>query len=148
MIIDQEHGILMESYISQSFHKEFLKVIPFHKKFLKVIHNAQMEQFVTFPTQGMNILDLCLTTHPSIISTYKPIPGLSDYDTVFINLSVSLHCIKITHIKSYFIKMQIGTQYTINSWTYQKNISNLMILLPEALMKIGIFSLSLHRSYK
>ena len=61
---------------------------------MEVIHNTQMEQLVTFPTEGMNILDLCLTTHPSIISTCKPIPGLSDHDTVFINLALSLHRIK------------------------------------------------------
>ena len=38
--IDWEHGILMESYISQSFRR----------KFLEIIQNTQMEQLVTFPT--------------------------------------------------------------------------------------------------
>ena len=38
--IDWEHGILMESYMSQLFNE----------KFLKVIQSTQMEQFVTFPT--------------------------------------------------------------------------------------------------
>ena len=38
--IDWEHGILMESYISQSFRR----------KFLEIIQNTQIEQLVTFPT--------------------------------------------------------------------------------------------------
>ena len=70
----------------------YILLIP--REVLEVIHNTQMEQLVTFPTRGMNILDLCLTTHSSIISTYKPIPGLSDHDAVFMNLSLSLHRIK------------------------------------------------------
>ena len=79
--IDWEHGTLTESYLSHSFRE----------KLLEFVQDFQLDQLVTFPTRGMNILDLFLTTHPSIVLTCKPSPGLSDHDAVLIKLSPLLH---------------------------------------------------------
>ena len=79
--IDWEHGTLTESYLSH----------PFREKLLELVQDFQLDQLVTFPTRGMNILDLFLTTHPSIVLTCKPSPGLSDHDAVLIKLSPLLH---------------------------------------------------------
>ena len=57
--IDWEHGTLTESYRSHSFRE----------KLLEFVQDFQLDQLVTFPTRGMNILDLFLTTHPSIVQT-------------------------------------------------------------------------------
>ena len=38
-----------------------------------------------------NILDLCFTSHPNIISTCNSIPGFSDHDTILASLSVSFY---------------------------------------------------------
>ena len=85
----------------------------------------------------MNILNLCLTTHPSIISTCKPIQGLSDHDAVLIKLffptSHKNHPPKIlpcTNADWDIIPMDISEEYCI---------FNLMIPLPEASTKIGTF---------
>jgi hypothetical protein len=47
-----------------------------------------LEQDVNFPTRQDNILDLVLTSHPSLVNRYKPLPGISDHDIVLIDANV------------------------------------------------------------
>ena len=53
-----------------------------------------MHQIVTFPTRAQNILDLCFVSHPDMILTCKPVPGLSDHDAVLITFQTCIPKIK------------------------------------------------------
>ena len=44
-----------------------------------------VEQLVEASTRGNNILDLFFTSHPSLVSMCKPIPGLGDHDAVLVD---------------------------------------------------------------
>ena len=80
--IDWEHGFLSaESYTSRLLREKLLT-------FLQDFH---LNQIVNFPTRGINILDLCFTSHPNIISTCNSIPGFSDHDAILVSLSVSFY---------------------------------------------------------
>ena len=45
-----------------------------------------LEQIITEPTRGDNILDLCFVLHPNCIQHYKIAPGLSDHDAVILDM--------------------------------------------------------------
>jgi len=65
-------------------------------------HNSMLEQIVTQPTRGNNILDLCFTTHPDYIEQCTTVPGFSDYDAVIVDLT-NLHTIHNKHERNIFL---------------------------------------------
>lgn len=56
--------------------------------FIAIIQELALEQVVDFPTHQENILDLVLTTHPSLVNKCKPLPGLGDHDIVLIAANI------------------------------------------------------------
>ena len=71
--IDWEHGLLLtDTYTSRTLRE----------KLPSVSQDFQLSQIVTFPTRGMNTLDLCFTPHPDIILNCDSIPGFSDHDAI------------------------------------------------------------------
>ena len=59
-----------------------------NKFLLDTIQELDLEQVVNFPTRQDNILDLVLTSHPSLVNRCKPLPGISDHDIVLIDANV------------------------------------------------------------
>ena len=49
---------------------------------------------MTSPTRGQNILDLFLTTNPTLVDNVSITPGLSDRDTVLIQVNVKPEVLK------------------------------------------------------
>ena len=45
-----------------------------------------LEQIITEPTKGTNILDLCFSSHSSSRHQYRIVPGLSDHDAIFMDM--------------------------------------------------------------
>ena len=41
-----------------------------------------IEQLVTTPTRGPNILDLLFVSHPDLVTSCQTVPGISDHDSV------------------------------------------------------------------
>ena len=56
--------------------------------FIAIIQELALEQVVDFPAHQENIIDLVLTTHPSLVSRCKPLPGLGDHDIVLIDANI------------------------------------------------------------
>ena len=44
----------------------------------------QLQQAVTFPTRGNNLLDLFFTSDIDLVQSCQPHPGLSDHEVVLI----------------------------------------------------------------
>ena len=58
---------------------------------LDLTKNFHLHQAVREPTRGKNILELFLTTNPSLIESTHSIPGISDHDSIpSLNISVNL----------------------------------------------------------
>ena len=53
--------------------------------YLNIPGQCGVEQLVEAPTRGNNILDLFFTSHPSLVSKCKPIPGIWDHDAVLVD---------------------------------------------------------------
>ena len=49
---------------------------------------------MTSPTRGQNILDLFLTTNPTLVDNVSITPGLSDHDIVLIQVNVKPEVLK------------------------------------------------------
>ena len=79
---------------------------PKHSKFNRIVCYLSN-------TRYEHLRFMSYTTHSSIISTCKPIQGLSNHDAVFINLSLSLH-----HIKNHPHKILL---YKIADWDIMYN---------------------------
>jgi hypothetical protein len=62
--------------------------IRLNKFLLDTIQELDLEQVVNFPTRQDNILDLVLTSHPSLVNRCKPLPGISNHDIVLIDANV------------------------------------------------------------
>ena len=54
----------------------------FYRKCLEAFNDCLLEQMVTSPTRGQNILDLFLTSNPTLIEKVSVLPGLSDHNIV------------------------------------------------------------------
>ena len=50
--------------------------------FVDTINDHGLEQLISVPTRGNNILDLILCSHPSLISNVEITPGISDHDAI------------------------------------------------------------------
>ena len=57
--------------------------------FLDTINEYGLEQLITQPTRGNNILDLVFSTQPNIISNLQIIPGISDHEAIFFHLGLA-----------------------------------------------------------
>ena len=82
--IDWEHGTLTDSYVPQLYLE----------KLITLIQDTQMSQLVIFPTRGINILDLCLCTHPDSVLSCEPISGFSDHDAIILSIQTTRQVIK------------------------------------------------------
>ena len=65
-----------------------------HNEFMELIRDHGMEQMVLEPTRGSNTLDLIVTNIPHQISRVEVIPGLSDHDIVYCELSSNVQKIR------------------------------------------------------
>ena len=75
---------LTDSYIS-TFLREAL---------IEIADDYQLQQVVTFPTKGNNLLDLCFTSHPDLVQSCLPFPGLCDHDIVLVKFLFQLPSVK------------------------------------------------------
>ena len=66
----------------------------FYRDCLEVLDDCPLEQMVTSPTRGQNILDLFLTTNPILVDSVSITPGLSDHDIVLIQVNVKPEVLK------------------------------------------------------
>ena len=78
--IEWPTGSLTDSYLPVNVRES---LIAFAQDFF-------LEQIITEPTRGKNILDLCFTSHPSYIHQSTTVPGLSDHEAIIIDI---LNCI-------------------------------------------------------
>ena len=53
-----------------------------YRECLEAFNDCLLEQMVTSPTRGKNMLDLFLTSNPTLIEKVSVLPGLSDHDIV------------------------------------------------------------------
>ena len=60
----------------------------FYRECLEALSDCMLEQMVTSPTRGQNILDLFFTTNPTLVDDITVIPGLSDHDIVLAQVNV------------------------------------------------------------
>lgn len=60
-------------------------------KFLDLIHDNHVEQKVSFPTRKDHVLDLFLTNRPLLVNRCEPIPGISDHDIVYIDITAKIN---------------------------------------------------------
>ena len=75
--VDWSDGSLINSYILASFRE----------RLIEIADDLHLDQIVKVPTRGLNILDLCFTTHPDKVDGCQTIPGLSDHSAVLISFS-------------------------------------------------------------
>ena len=57
-----------------------------NQSLLESINEFALDQLVTEPTRGRNILDLIFSSHPESISNIEVIPGISDHEAVYCEL--------------------------------------------------------------
>ena len=127
--IDWYTGTLTDSYIS-GFLRESL---------IELADDYQLQQAVTFPTRGNNLLDLFFTSHIDLVQSCQPYPGLSDHEVVLIKfqcqISPSKQCPrkiylyqkanwniireKLIHISDeYFLRNQNVTRDVEENWQF------------------------------
>jgi len=87
--VDWSAGTLTESYISPTLREALITAMD----------DCLMQQVVTFPTRGSNILDLCFTTDPDLVQSCQPFPGISDHDIVL--LKFELRTISLMHHRTF-----------------------------------------------
>jgi hypothetical protein len=51
-------------------------------KMVEITNNSDLTQVINVPTRRQNILDLLMTTNPSLISNTEVHPGMSDHEIV------------------------------------------------------------------
>ena len=59
-----------------------------NQSFLQLLDRAGLEQMIDFPTRGNNTLDVLVTNRPSLVNKCSSLPGLSDHDVVFMEVSI------------------------------------------------------------
>ncbi|XP_072051476.1 uncharacterized protein [Amphiura filiformis] len=70
-----------EQIISHQYRKSI------NESYLLTLASVGLEQIVNFPTRGDNTLDLIATNRPSLVKQCVGMPGLSDHDVVFLEMS-------------------------------------------------------------
>ena len=66
------------------------EVVLIQKAVIEAFNDCLLEQMVTSPTRCQNILDLFLTSNPTLIDKTIVLPGLSDHGIVQVELMLSL----------------------------------------------------------
>ena len=64
--------------------------------FLDILADSSLEQIVTKPTREENILDLFLTSNPTLVNKVTQAPGLADHNNVFIDVAARPQRLKAT----------------------------------------------------
>ena len=82
--INWHHKTLLDSHVSASFRE----------KLLEVTEEFHIEQLVTTPTRGPNILDLFFASHPDLFTSCQTAPGISDHDSVIVEFSTQINLVK------------------------------------------------------
>ena len=82
--IDWHTETLTDSYVSTLLRETLIEIVD----------DYQLQQVVTFPTRGNNLLDLCLTSHPDLVQSCLPFPGLCDHDIVLVRFLFQLSPVK------------------------------------------------------
>ena len=54
------------------------------KLLLTTMEELNLSQMIEFPTRGRNILDLMFTDAPSLVTSIKGAPGMSDHETIIV----------------------------------------------------------------
>ena len=57
------------------------------ESYLQTLGDVGVEQIVNFPTRGDNTLDVIITNRPTLVRQCEPMPGLSDHDVVFMDMT-------------------------------------------------------------
>ena len=88
------NGCLVNGFFCEPPHWEHLKPKPdcshptFYRECLEALSDCMLEQMVTSPTRGQNILDLFFITNPTLVDDISVIPGLSDHDIVLAQVNI------------------------------------------------------------
>ena len=133
--IEWSTGTLFESYISPTLRDTLITTMD----------DFLMQQVVTFPTRGTNILDLCFTTDPDLVQSCQPFPGVSDHDIVLLKfLNFKLFLLRTTEEKYTFTAGQIGMPYVKTFLPSRISIFSKIKTLQKLLKKTGLsFTLTL-----
>ena len=67
----------------------------FYRECLEAFNDCLLEQMVTSPTRGQNILDLFLTSNPTLTVKVSVLPGLSDHDIVIAEVNAKPTVMKL-----------------------------------------------------
>ena len=54
------------------------------------IQECGFSQVISFPTRRNNILDIFFTNRPSLIRKCHTLPGISDYEVIYLELSIEV----------------------------------------------------------
>ena len=57
-------------------------------KMVEITNNSDLTQVINVPTRRQNILDLLMTTNPSLISNTEVHPGMSDHEIVIADIDL------------------------------------------------------------
>ena len=74
------------------------------KQILEIALDYNLQQMVTQPTRGDNVLDLVFTNTPSFVQDVKILPRLGDHDIVLVDALLTPQRIKIPRRKVYLYK--------------------------------------------
>ena len=55
---------------------------------MDILDDYSLVQIVTEPTRHDNVLDLILTSNPTLVSKVECLPGLSDHDIVLAEVAI------------------------------------------------------------
>lgn len=80
-----------------------------HQQFLDIINNNGFAQIVEDSTRLDNTLDLILTNSPSKVRQTDTLPGISDHDIVYSNLTLGLLSTAKNHAAFLYITKLTGT---------------------------------------
>lgn len=94
-----------------------------NENLLQSINGAGLEQIVNFPMRGNNTLDISATNHQTLVTSCKPMRGISVHDFIIIQSEV-------------YAKYQRATKHKIYLW---KNANT------EVIKKNRVITLTAHR---
>ena len=63
-------------------------------EFHKLPFYCDLEQMMNMPSRGNNIIDLFITTHPTLVDKCVSIPGMGDNDVVLLDILTTPYCNK------------------------------------------------------
>ena len=59
-----------------------------------MVNDHSLQKMVNAPTRDKHVLDIFLTNNPTLVNISNIIPGISDHDTVQININVAPRIVK------------------------------------------------------